>query len=411
MKIAYIMSRFPHLPETFILREMIELETHGLEIALYPLMCQEQTVIHQEAHQWLARANCTPFFSGAVLRAFAITFIKRPLKLAGLWLRTLLENLTSPKFLVRALTLFPKAVYFARQIQLEKIEHIHAHYATHPALTAWIIHQLTGISYSMTVHAHDIFVEKAMLETKLRDAEFIVPISQFNREYLAQEIGSWVRSKSHIIHCGIFPKDYPSPQAPSWNNKTFEIITIGSLQPYKGQKYLIEACAILRDRQIPFRCRIIGGGELHAQLEQLIQSFDLESQVELLGPLPQDEVARLLHTAHCYVQPSIITPSGKMEGIPVSLMEALACNLPVIATELSGIPELIRPTETGALVAPEDPQGLVNALVKMYENPEEAIRMATAGRDLVLKEFDLNKNGNLLARLFEMKLSDSKIQG
>ena len=405
MKIAYIMSRFPHLPETFILREMIELENNGLEIALYPLMCQEQTVIHQEAHQWLARANCTPFFSGEVLRAFAITFIKQPLKLARLWLRTLLENFTSPKFLVRALTLFPKAVYFARQIQHENIEHIHAHYATHPALTAWIIHQLTGISYSMTVHAHDIFVEKAMLETKLRDAEFIVPISQFNREYLAQEAGSWVHSKSHVIHCGIFPKDYPSRQAPSWQNQPFEIITIGSLQPYKGQKYLLEACAILRNRDFPFRCRIIGGGELHTQLQQQIQSHDLGSHVELLGPLPQDEVARLLLTAHCYVQPSIITPSGKMEGIPVSLMEALACCLPVIATDLSGIPELIRPGETGTLVPPEDPLALVNALTTVHENPEDAIRMAAAGRDLVLKDFDLNKNGKLLAELFELKLS------
>jgi colanic acid/amylovoran biosynthesis glycosyltransferase len=401
MKIAYIMSRFPHLPETFILREMIELETHGHEIALYPLMCQEQTVIHQEARQWIQRAHCTPFISGSILSAVATTFFKKPLKLTGLWLRIVLENLTSPKFMVRALTLFPKAVYFARRFQEENIEHIHAHYATHPTLVAWIIYHLTGIRYSLTVHAHDIFVEKAMLPTKLNDAKFIIPISQFNRQYLAHEVGSWVRNKSHVIHCGILPRDYPPRKTPSWQDQPFEIITIGSLQPYKGQKYLIEACAMLLSQNIPFRCRIIGGGELQTQLEQQIQSLDLESNVVLLGPQPQDEVARLLRTAHCYVQPSIITTSGKMEGIPVSLMEALACSLPVVATQLSGIPELIRPGDTGTLVPPEDPSALVTALVAVYENPEEAHRMAKAGRDLVLQEFDLTKNGKSLARLFE----------
>lgn len=401
MKIAYIMSRFPHLPETFILREMIELEKHGHEIALYPLMCQEQTVIHQEARQWMQRAHCTPFLSGSILGAIAITFLRNPLKLVGLWLRIILENLSSPNFLLRGLTLFPKAVYFARRFQDEKIEHIHAHYATHPTLVAWIIHHLTGISYSLTVHAHDIFVDKAMLPTKLRDAAFIIPISQFNRQYLAQEVGSWVHSKSHIIHCGIFPADYPARAAPSWQDQPFEIITIGSLQPYKGQKYLIEACALLRSQNIPFRCRIIGGGELHTQLEQHIQSLNLEAHVDLLGPLPQDEVARLLLTAHCYVQPSIITPSGKMEGIPVSLMEALACSLPVVATQLSGIPELIHPGETGALVPPEDPSALASALAAVYQNPAEAHRMAKTGRDLVLQEFDLTRNGKELARLFE----------
>ncbi|MCB0036066.1 MAG: glycosyltransferase, partial [Anaerolineales bacterium] len=211
----------------------------------------------------------------------------------------------------------------------------------------------------------------------------------------------WVKEKIHIVHCGILPEKY-QPQERTWQvGDRFEIITTGSLQPYKGQKYLVEACAILRDKGIPFRCRFIGGGEEYEDLAQRIAAHDLEAHVFLLGSKTQDEVAELLATAHCYTQPSIITPSGKMEGIPVALMEAMAGQLPVLATELSGIPELVRPGETGYLVPPADAAALAEALEKIYNAPEEAAQRAAAGRQLVLDEFELRDNVKQLSALFE----------
>jgi colanic acid/amylovoran biosynthesis glycosyltransferase len=397
-KIAYIMSRFPHLPETFILREMIALEQQGWQIALYPLIVQQQVVVHAEAQDWVKRANRIPWISGAVLAANLRQFIKHPAQYASLWFRMFLGNLPSPKFLARALLIFPKAVLMAERMQAEGVTHIHAHYATHPALAAWIIHNLTGIPYSITVHAHDIYVDQTMLEPKVREAKFVAAISEYNRQFLGKHLGPWAVGKTHIIHCGIQPERYlPALQKGSG---TFEMVSIGSLQPYKGQRYLIEACKILQERGLNFHCRIIGGGELKSELEALIAEKNLGGIVELTGPLPQGTVTEILPQAHCYVQPSIITASGKMEGIPVALMEALACALPVVATDISGISELVRPGQTGWLVPPEDPQALAKALAAVQANREEAERMAQSGRELVLKEFDLSRNVKRLSALF-----------
>lgn len=417
-KIAYLMSRFPHLPETFILREMSELERQGWQIGLYPLIRQKQSVIHNEAQQWIPKAVNLPFMSWAVFASNLRTFARNPRRYLGLFVRTLWENRTSLNFLLRTIALFPKAVYAGHLIQQDGITHIHAHYATHPALVAWIIHNLTGISYSITVHAHDIFVRTEMLPTKLHDASFIIAISEYNREYLAKRYGGGVREKTYVIHCGINPAEYVPFDASVNFNESFpktrshqdclDIIHIGSLQLYKGQRFLVEACALLRQRNIPFHCRIIGGGEESQILEQQIKDLGLQSEIELLGPQSQEMIARLLPTADCYVQPSVVTPSGKMEGIPVSLMEAMACQLPVIATAISGIPELVRPEETGYLVPPEDPQALADAFISVYEDADGAARRAKAGRFLVLAEFELSSNVAKLSDLFHKTIQDQQ---
>lgn len=399
-KLAYIMSRFPHLPETFILREMIAIEGLGWQVSLYPLVVQSQGVIHEEAKSWVEKAHRLPWISAKVLAANWKHLLGRPGRyLSTLW-QTLTGNFSSPKFLLRALAIFPKAALMADMMQQEGIQHIHAHYATHPALAAWIIHSLTGISYSVTVHAHDIFVEKPMLAAKLQSAAFVSAISNYNVEYLTPICGDWIHTKARIVRCGIDPAYYKPHVSAPMLEQGLKILCTGSLQEYKGQTYLIQACKILADRQIPFHCQIIGGGELFNTLNAEIEQLGLRGQVALLGPKTQTEIAGLLTQANCYIQPSIITKTGKMEGIPVSLMEAMACGLPVIATRLSGIPELVRPGETGLLVPPNNPQALADALEQYYRNPAAARSLAQAGREWVLLEFNLDINVQRLNKLF-----------
>lgn len=399
--IAYVMSRFPNLSETFILREMINLDRQGWEVTLYPLIFQKQSVVHSEAKRWFDRVCQIPFFSFRVIISNSYMLIRHPYTYSMIWKSTLWENRTSFNFLIRALMLLPKAVHAAHLMEREGVSHIHAHFATHPAFVAWVIHRITGIRYSVTVHAHDIFVRKSMLATKLREAAFIVAISDYNREYLTEALGSWVRAKTHVIHCGIMPEYYKPIPNIHHRNETFEIMSIGSLQPYKGHSYLIQACVKLRDRGIPIRCCIIGDGEERPKLEQMIAEMRLEEVVKLLGSKPQEEIARILPEAHCYVQPSIITSSGKMEGIPVALMEAMACNLPVVATDLSGIPELVRPGDTGYLVPPADAESLAREIETVYADPAGASQLAENGRALVLQEFDLTRNVKRLSALFK----------
>ena len=339
-----------------------------------------------------------PWLSFGLAAANIHQAIMHPRRYFSLWGRLVRENFSSPKFLLRALLLFPRAVWMAEAFLRDGVEHIHAHYATHPALVAWIIHRLTGIPYSVTVHAHDIFVEKPMLATKLRDAVFIASISEFNRDYLVDALGPWVRHKISIVRCGIDPAYYGQSETP--RNGRLEILSVGSLQPYKGFAFLIEACALLRDRGIPFRCRIVGGGDLRGTLQELIQNRGITGSVELLGPRTQDDVARLLRTGDCYVQPSIITDTGKMEGIPVAVMEAMTSGLPVIASALSGLPELVKPGETGWLVPPGNSTLLADALSEVHEQPAEARRRAALGRQWVKQEFNLTTNVHKLAALF-----------
>jgi colanic acid/amylovoran biosynthesis glycosyltransferase len=398
IKIAYIMSRFPHLPETFILREMNVLDGNGWDIKLYPLIIQKQSVVHEEAKSWIGRAN-TPSSKDIIRTNLAFLF-KRP----GLFLSLIMEifkwNIQSPSFLIRAIYLFPKAVWMASKMQRQGIVHIHAHYATHPALVAWIINRITGITYSITIHAHDIFENKTMLAPKLRNARAVVAISEFNRNYLYEAVGTWIDEKIHVIHCGVDPSFYhPRQPASRFPKKPFEILSIGSLQPYKGFPYLLDACAILRQRGILFRCKIVGGGGLYKRLNTQINALNLHEYVELLGPKTQREVAILLSTADCYVQPSIITETGKMEGIPVALMEAMVNGLPVVASRLSGIPELVRDRETGLLAQPGNPQQLANALMEIHANEPFARDLAEKGRELVLREFNLTENALRLSHL------------
>jgi len=388
---------------------MIALEQLGWQIELYPLIIQRQELIHQEARPWLARAHVVPWVSLDLLKANIMSLIRRPGRYLSLFWRVLRENFRSPKFLVRTLLLFPRAVWMAERFKLDGIDHIHAHYATHPALVAWLINQLTGISYSITVHAHDIFVEKPMLATKLQGSVFVSSISEFNRKYLADMFGPWVQQKTQIVRCGIDPAYYEDEKnSNARETGCLEIISVGSLQPYKGHIFLVKACMELKKRGIPFRCRIVGGGDLHPMLERSIRESQLDRLVELLGPRTQAEVASLLRTANCFVQPSVITASGKMEGIPVALMEAMASGIPVVATSISGIPELVREGDTGWLVPPENVAALADALLHIYRDPAEAHKRAQAGRSWVLDEFELSSNAKRLSSLFaQSSLSSS----
>lgn len=399
-RVAYIMSRFPGLSETFILREMCELERLGWSLGLYPLIYQEESVIHEEAKNWMQRAQ-RPSLLSIAMENIRLMF-SRPLVYFSTLARVLFENRGSLKFLSRAIIVFPKAVWMAHHMSNEKITHVHAHYATHPALAAWIINRITGIPYGFTVHAHDIFVDRSMLYRKLLDAKYIVAISEYNRKFLVEHYGEWVAEKIHIVHCGIYSEEYISKPVPVERGERFELVSIGSLRSYKGFTFLLDACSLLKESGINFRCRIIGGGELRDSLAAQILKLGIGDKVELVGPKNQTEVAELLKTADCYVQPSIITSTGKMEGIPVSLMEAMASGLPVIATNISGIPELVRHGQTGWLIPPEDPGALVETILQVYNDRGCASQYAELGKELVLREFDVYRSVVDLSNLFEM---------
>lgn len=385
--IAVLMSRFPSVTETFILREMIEMERQGMPVRVVSMIKETPPVLHDAVKPWIPRALFTPFLSAHVVAANVRIFARRPLRYLSLLVRLIAGTIARPLTLLKTLAIFPKSVAIAEQLEREDVRHVHAHYASFPATMALIIATLgRRITFSITVHAHDIQVDRSLLRWKLREARFVRSISDFNRRFLERLYPSEARGKIRVIHVGIEPEQYASVPTPEGIPK---LLCVAAHKPYKGLPYLIEACRILRDEGVLFHCDIVGHGPMRDELAAMIRERGLEEDVVLAGPRPQEEVARMMSEAALFVLPSIVAPDGQMEGIPVALMEALASGRAVVSTTLSGIPELVENGESGLLVAPADATAFADAIRTLLAERERARAMGMHGRGKVRAEFDL----------------------
>ena len=397
--IAVLLSRFPTVTETFILRELIEIERRGQRVRLVPMIKESPPVIHEEAKPWTTRALYTSFFSVKVWLANARAALRQPVRYWSLLARLVAGTIATPATFLRTVAVFPKAVFIADQLHREGVRHIHAHYASHPATMALIISTVAPITFSFTVHAHDIQVDRSLLRWKLREARFIRSISDFNRRFLEKLYPAEAIGKIEVIHVGIEPSMYSTAGPPALHPVPL-ILCVAAHKPYKGLPVLIEACRILRDAGMKFRCEVIGHGPMHDQLARMIEKSGVGDVIALIGPKPQDEVALKMADAAFFVLPSIIAEDGQMEGIPVSLMEAMASGRAVISTSISGIPELIDDGVNGLLVSPADPVALAQAMQSLLASPDRAREMGERGRRKVRAEFELGETvSRLIARL------------
>ncbi len=400
LKVAYLMSRFPKLTETFILYEILAVEQQGVGVELYPLLREKTQVMHPEAVALVERAHFQPFFSGAIARANLRFLSRRP----RVYLRTLWDLLRhtfgSVRFFIGALGIFPKSVYFAQLMRDAGIDHIHAHFASHPTAAAFVIARLTGIPYSFTAHGSDLHRDRHMLREKTDEAAFVVTISNFNREIIVQECGEQARPRIQVIHCGVdtsvFQPQFEGEHAPD----AFNILCIGTLHEVKGQTHLIEACRLLHERGVEFVCHFVGDGPDRPMLTEQVMRAGLQQQVCFHGRLPQQEVVKHLKRAAVVVAPSVPSRDGRREGIPVVLIEAMSSGVPVVASRLSGIPELVDDQVNGYLTEPGDAAALADALEHLSTDVDLRQRMGRAGRQKVADEFDLTTNAARLIRCF-----------
>ena len=397
-RVGYIMSAFPTVTETFILFEIIELERNGVRVEIFPLRSLGDETSHPEAAPLARRTHYADLASPATLAAQVHWLRREPRAYLRAWWRALRGNATSPGFLVRAMAVVPLAARFAREMQRLGVGHVHAHWATHPALTANVIHQLTGLPYSFTAHAHDIYIDRSMLEEKIRDASFVVTISDFNRAMLGDLYGPWAAAKTSVIRCGVDLTAF-TPRPPREHGSPFTVSCIAGLREKKGQIHLVDAIGILRSEGLDVRCLLVGDGELRGIIEARVAELGLQDLVILMGHRSRAQVSDTLKASDTMVLPSVTTDDGDMEGIPVALMEALATAVPVVASSLSGIPELVEDGRTGLLVPERDAAAIAAAIRRIHDDREGAARMAEAGRERVLAAYDLERNTGELRRL------------
>ena len=390
-KVAYVMSRFPKLTETFILYEIIALEKQGIKVEIFPLLREHAKTIHKEAQELTERAHFHPFISAKILAAHW-SFIRRDFRT---YFKTIAEVFSgtfgSLNFFVGALGILPKAVRFAYEMEQLGVQHVHAHFATHPAVAGLIINRLTGIPFSFTAHGSDLHVEKRMLDKKIRLACFATTVSFFNKELMVREAGEETREKIHVLRCGVDTKLF-SPCEKKAEGRPFQILCVASFEEVKGHKYLVDACKILSDKGLDFECHFVGYGPLQNQIENQIGELGLQGKFHIHGGLPRNRVLEMLLKSDVFVLASVPTRQGKREGVPVVLMEAMASGLPVISSQLSGIPELVDHEVSGILTEPGDTDALARALLDLAADPAKKISFGRAGREKVLSEFDLEKN-------------------
>lgn len=240
-----------------------------------------------------------------------------------------------------------------------------------------------------------------MLERKVEAAAFVVTVSRYNRDQIAAECGGDAGRRVHVIHCGVDPQFFRY-RSRRREGPPFELVCVASLEEVKGHRHLIEACRILRDLGIGFRCHLVGDGPLRREVRDQVDAARLDDRVLIHGPQPRAEVAHMLFGADLAVLASCPTVSGKREGIPVSLMEAMSTGLPVVSTRISGIPELVESGKEGILVLPGDPVALAEALGRLLRNPALRERMGRAARARIVEQFELRKNaGRLLDLIVE----------
>jgi len=395
--VAYVVSRFPKLTETFVLYELLALEELGVRVELYPLLREHEPVAHPEAAALVERAHYEPFLSGAILRSNLSLLARRPGAYLGALWTVVRGAFGSLNYLAGGLAIFPKVVHTAAQMEAEGVEHVHCHFANHPAIAGLVVHRLTGIPFSFTAHGSDLHRDQRLLREKVNEADRVIAISEYNRRLIRDECGEEAARKVTVVHCGTDTELFrPRPHE---RTHGLTIVCVASLEEVKGHRYLLDACRFLSDRGLGFECRLIGDGPLRAQLEARIDELGLGGLVHLEGPKPRPAVVEILAGADVALCPSVFTSQGDREGIPVALMEAMSSGLAVVASDISGIPELVEDGVSGLLVPPGDAAALAVAVERLHADPDLRARLGQAARRRVERDFDLRRNAAALPPL------------
>jgi colanic acid/amylovoran biosynthesis glycosyltransferase len=390
-KVAYVVKRYPRFSETFIVNEILAHEAAGLPVEIFALRPVEET----HFQDILARVQTPVTRVPEKLRnAEALWMLMREAQdaLPGCW--TVLGRMREMDAGNVA-----QAVLLAMACRRKGIQHIHAHFGTTATSVGRLAADLCGISYSFTAHAKDIFHEydePQHLDLKLRDASQVVTVSDWNVAYLRDRFGP-LADRVVRIYNGLdldrFAYEPPAPDAEG-------ILAVGRLVEKKGLHILVEAVRILRASGRDVTCRILGGGPEAANLAAQVMGSGLTGIVRFHGPQPQAEVVRAMRTAAVFACPCIVGGAGDRDGLPTVLLEATALGTPVVASDVTGIPELVRDGETGLCVPEGDPEALAAALARMLDDQGLRRRMSEAARALIEREFDGHANAARLRQVF-----------
>lgn len=397
--IAYLGRILPTLSETFVIREIAALVRLGAKVALFSLYPPESLAVHPETQNLPLKVTTIfsprqPLFWLAHI-FFAVIHPRR--YWSCLW-RYVVKVKTTWRNRGRLILYFSASPYAAWCLGRDRITHVHAHFANSPTSVALMATHLAGLPFSFMAHAYDVFVDTLLLPEKLGAAKFTATCSFFNVNYLRRHFPAARQARLEVVRYGLDPAAFPPRQAIPHAKPM--VMGVGRLVETKGFHTLIQACARLRDEGLAFSCILIGDGPEATRLRLMMAELNLSAHVALLGKRLPSEVKTFYEQADILVMPSCVRHNDR-DGIPNVLLEAMAMEIPVISTYVSGIPELVRNLETGLLVEPDEPVALAEAIRTLLTDTPLAQKLARQGRVLVEQEFNIYSSAARLLDLFE----------
>ncbi len=413
LRVAYLVKTFPRLSETFILNEILGVEELGLELEIFSLrkLPPESEPVHPDVTKVKGPVRYIPSFirplwpPGLALLIFshlALLFAAPMRYFAAV--RFYFSSGNSPR-----LKDFLQAGHLARALRRGKFAHLHAHFANLPTTIAEIVKHLTGIRYSFTAHAKDVYVTPpSELARKIKKAECVLTCTAVNQRYLAElaDQGTPIRLAYHGIDVNRF-RALRSGDPPQ-NGEVPLILSVARLCEKKGLEFLIEACRILVDRGVAFQCRIVGYGPLKDKLQKMIVDLSLQDRVFLLGKMTQDQLATLYPQADLFVLPCLVLENGDRDGIPNVLFEAMVCGVPIICTEVAGVCELIEHQKNGLLVEQRNATALADTMQLLIGSPDLRNELARKGRQTVLEGFTRESSARSVYNILSSMLGSAE---
>jgi colanic acid/amylovoran biosynthesis glycosyltransferase len=390
---AYLVSRYPAVSHTFILREVAHLRSLGHVIHTASINPPDRaldsmdTAERKEALATYGVKNDGPV---GALKAMAYWAVKAPLRLTKMF-RLGMHMASGLKGFAYAV----EATMVAKWMSEKQLQNLHVHFGNAGATVGVLVKALNQCHLSYTIHGPDEFDDVAgqSLAEKMSAADSVVCISQFARSQLMRISAPSNWPKFQVCRLGVDPSQFTRGQVVFGKPKV-SLLCVGRLTPAKGQVLLVEACARLRDAGTNFKLTMVGDGPDRVRVEAAIAKHGLQDLVQLTGALTQEGVRNAFAQADIFVLPSLA------EGIPVVLMEAMCSHVPCISTPVNGIPELIEHNQTGLLASPGDVDSLVTQLLHLCGSREERERLARAANLKVKQKFDLSRNVRELSHIF-----------
>lgn len=399
LRVAYLVSQYPAINHTFILREIVALRSLGLDIKVIAIRGADRPSELLTVTERLEQEHTFTIFpfGGHFLAAHLLTALRTPGGyLAGLWLACKMGGLNARSVFYH-LIYFAEAVVAGHAVRQGGYRHLHSHFSSTVALIAA---RIFNLDLSITIHGPDEFknVIAFRMKEKVAGSKFIATISHYARSQimLASDPADW--HKIEVCRLGVDPSVF-SPGPRRGEVSPFRVICVGRLAPVKAHRLLIAACAQLILAGWNLHLHLVGSGSDLSSLREFAASLRILENVVFEGGRNQDEVIAL------YRQSDVFAIASFAEGVPVVLMEAMATEIPCVATWVNGVPELIRDNQEGLLVAPSDVEGLAKAIETLLKSPDLRRRLGAAGRIKVQQDYDLSANTASLAKVFQKHLN------